>query len=196
MGEILIDKLSDMTADQVKHKLRHPEGYVPWIATGAVDFLAETIDPDYMVLEVGAGRSTFWLAHRCRQVISFESRTVWSVGVMREALRLGLKNLIVHNVSVKESGWAAFYKQYSDCLMQRFNLFFLDGGALGARPDVAHKLFPQLVPGGYLLIDDFERKNILEPMTRWLGEPYKIFTGKPGSDASQTAVWKKTKEDV
>jgi hypothetical protein len=56
----------------------------PWIVPSAIPYLDEIMQPNWRVLELGAGSSTAWLEVRSRELISFETDPSWYEKVSRQ----------------------------------------------------------------------------------------------------------------
>lgn len=71
----------------VLRRLRGQRPVLPWIPYPAIRRLADIIQPQWRVLEMGSGNSTLWLAKRVRQIRSVESDQNWYeqvwIGLMR-----------------------------------------------------------------------------------------------------------------
>src|SRR4051794_2498621 len=53
-------------------------GSTPWMTTKSVRALEAVLRPTSIVLELGSGRSTAWLAARAERVVSLEHDAEWS----------------------------------------------------------------------------------------------------------------------
>lgn len=134
----------------------------PSLAFGSIRFLRELVGPESIVIEYGAGRSTFWLAKRARQVVSVESDPAWYGFVQSK-----IKN--------KET---ILYKQNSrDYVSSPFrgtqdpHIILVDGKY---RKECFAHAWNKIKPGSWVVLDDANR----EEYRSWLAKyppPTKCF---------------------
>src|SRR5262249_59261987 len=72
---------------------RGAEPQRPWIVPAAIGWLGRRIRSDWSVLELGAGRSTPWLARRAGIVLSFEDNEFWHQQASERLAELDLINV-------------------------------------------------------------------------------------------------------
>lgn len=54
---------------------------IPWFTYPAIRFLGDRIDPDWRVLEFGAGMGTLWWSRHVRDVVAIEHSTAWAAEI-------------------------------------------------------------------------------------------------------------------
>jgi precorrin-6B methylase 2 len=124
----------------------------PWIELGAIEMLEAALTKDSVVLEVGAGSSTAWLAERAGHVVSFEHNELWYNIVKDEIDLRGLKNVILrHEPNYPENGLPEIKGQY--------DVVFVDGPTEGRNNPVEVGI-KHLKPGGLLILDDSQRTEL------------------------------------
>lgn len=75
----------------------------PWWVYSAIRDVDRLIQPNDMVLEVGGGCSTPWLAKRCRRVLTLEEDEFWGRRIESFALRESLDNVEVTIVKIESA---------------------------------------------------------------------------------------------
>src|SRR4051794_40547197 len=73
---------------------RHPDA--PWVTPDAVRLLDTLLRPTDVGLELGSGRSTLWLAKRCKRLMSVEHIEDWYVRVREMIAAQGVTNVDYH----------------------------------------------------------------------------------------------------
>lgn len=136
-------------------ELLDSRGTVPWLSYEAILWLYEHIRDDWTIFEWGSGASTFWFASRCSQVVSVEHNEAWS-----EIVRRLLSQRITKNVELwcepEQLRYVNAADEYDD---GRFDLIVVDGFS-DWRVDCVEKAIGKVKPGGYLILDNSERKHI------------------------------------
>ena len=74
----------------------------PWIVPAAIGYLRRRMRSDWSVLELGAGRSTPWLARRAGRLLSLEDNDFWAEHTRDRLRELGLQNVELRVVPVDE----------------------------------------------------------------------------------------------
>lgn len=125
--------------DKAWYAPRAPDEVIarPWLAPAAVAYFERLLNPEWRVLEHGAGGSTLWLAERVSAVVTIEHDFNW---------RDRVRQLAPANVAIlampPESG--------------AYDLFFIDGERAMRGPCLT--LAPSLVrPGGWIVLDNANR---------------------------------------
>jgi predicted O-methyltransferase YrrM len=116
----------------------------PWLHPAAVEYLEQLLQPDWWVLEHGAGGSTLWLAERVKHLVSVEHDPAWTLKV-RE---LAPANVII-------------VSYLPDFESHTYDLFFIDGERMerAACLKAAHLL---VKPGGWIVLDNANRPEYAE----------------------------------
>jgi hypothetical protein len=126
----------------------------PWIVPAAIGWLRRRIRGDWAVLELGAGRSTVWLAQRAGRVVSFEDNEFWHDAVRERLGEAGLLNVELRLRAVEE-----FPPAVTALLDNAFDLVvvdFLESRDV-TRIDCLRPAKEKVRLGGYLLLDDSDR---------------------------------------
>jgi predicted O-methyltransferase YrrM len=148
--------LPHSVATTIRLKLtgRRPES--PWLGYRAVKCLEALIEPDWRILEFGAGMSTIWLARRCAFVLSLETHDRWFADVRAHLELAGLENVDCRLCSTTDNGTPDYGRAVSDQRGSEFDLALVDG----ARRDLAIEIALGLVKaGGYVFLDNTDLPN-------------------------------------
>jgi predicted O-methyltransferase YrrM len=124
----------------------------PWIVPSAVRFLRRRLRGDDVVLEVGAGQSTPWLAARCRQLISFEHDPTWHRSVLNTLRRSPHGSVDLRLVPLHR------FETEIDELETVFDLVFVDSE--GDRASHLRSALRKVREGGLLVLDDSDRSGL------------------------------------
>jgi hypothetical protein len=160
----------------------------PWIVPAAIGWLGRRMRSDWSVLELGAGRSTAWLARRAGRVLSFEDNEFWA-GQTRERLReLGLTNVELRDgpVEALPGAVAALPDESFDLVV----VDFLESPDV-TRIDVLRPALLKVKVGGLLLLDDSDRPGYAEAYDLLAGWRERRFAGvKDGwPEACETSIF-------
>ncbi len=118
----------------------------PWLHPAAIAAIEAILEPDWEVLETGAGGSTIWFAERVARVVTFEHDAVWYETVWAELERRHLSNVQLRlDPGYIRQGIPDFGK---------FDLVMIDGRGRVKSCETA-----QVRPGGYLVLDNSERER-------------------------------------
>ena len=157
-----------------------------------LDFMADKLTPESLVLEFGGGWSSRWFAHRCGELIVIETSSKWArlihqhVGVTRGRCRI-----VVPQIGVN----------YAADLSKRLNgvqaeLVLIDC-VENLRLAATMFAWPLLKPGGWLLFDDAQRpkhKNSLFWLAHFVSDSTRL-EWQPGDIESAmgrlTLAWRK-----
>jgi hypothetical protein len=164
----------------------------PWIVPAAVGWLRRRIRSDWSVLELGAGRSTPWLARRAGCVVSLEDNEFWH-GWTRERLdREGLANVELRLRPIE--AFPGEVECVEDATFELVVLDFLEAPAV-TRIDALKPAMKKVRHGGYLLLDDSDRPGYAEAFALLAGWRFRKFIGvKDGwPDACETGVFRRPK---
>jgi len=188
---------------------------MPWLTFGAIDFLKKIIHPQMSVFEYGSGGSTlFWTQH-VSNVVSIEHERSWYNRMKDEISSRQIKNVqYVLSEAEQDSGavranfkvpehyassdprftgniFKSYAKQIERFTNQSFDIIIVDGRA---RPSCILHSIDKLKNGGYLIIDNTERKYYLSPFTFALSKwkVWKFYGPVPYSyNFSETTIFQK-----
>jgi precorrin-6B methylase 2 len=162
----------------------------PWIVPAAIGWLRRRIRSDWMVLELGAGRSTPWLARRAGRVISFEDNEFWAEHTRGRLRELGLVNVELRQLPVEE--FTAEVDRLPDASFALVVVDFLEAPTV-TRLEVLKPAMKKVQPGGYLLLDDSDRPGYAEAFQLLAGWPFRSFVGvKDGwPEACETGIFRR-----
>lgn len=166
---------------------------LPWMTYDAIDFLESICQTDGRVFEWGSGGSTLFFARRCGQVTSIEHDQKWS-GFLKEKLQeLAITNVEYlevpgekiedwakrdyrnpdHFVSMDRASVGRSYERYVMAIDRfpeaHFDIVVVDGRA---RNSCVERALPHVKKGGWLVVDNSDRKYYLEGQTE-LHDPMK-----------------------
>jgi ubiquinone/menaquinone biosynthesis C-methylase UbiE len=164
----------------------------PWIVPAAIAWLGRRLRSDWSVLELGAGRSTPWLARHAGRVISFEDNEFWAEWTLGRLRELGLENVDLRVQPVEElpGAVAALPGASFDLVV----VDFLEAPAV-TRIDALEPAMKRVGPGGYLLLDDSDRPGYAPAYELLAGWKERRFTGiKDGwPEACETTIFRRPK---
>jgi predicted O-methyltransferase YrrM len=145
----------------------------PWIVPAAIGWLRRRIRRGWKVLELGAGRSTPWLARRAGSVLSFEDNPHWH-GLTAERLREEKLEVDLRLTPVEE-----FPREVAALDDRSFDLVvvdFLEAPEV-SRLDALRPAREKVRPRGHLLLDDTDRPGYAEAYELLAGWRRRRFTG-------------------
>ncbi len=76
------------------YRLCHPN--MPWLTQVANTFLSYLVNPDYVGIEYGSGKSTIWFSKRVKELTSVEHNPVWYEFVTNKLKSGKLSNVNYH----------------------------------------------------------------------------------------------------
>jgi len=161
------------------------EGTTPWWLYAAIDQIASVIQPDWRVFEWGSGGSTLWLAQRAGLVISAEHNQEWADKTQGELAQYGLGNVTIRyqpNIGL-----------YADSITDfaSFDLVSVDGRN---RANCLQRAVNKIKPGGYLVLDNSERKQYQSAMRlydNWQRWDYTKTLDQAGYAEWSTTIWRR-----
>ena len=180
----------------------------PWLTYGAIEYLGKIIKPHMKVFEYGSGGSTIWFAKRVAEVVSVEHDKEWLELVVGKLKKEGLKNARLILKSAKKSTEKGKYEyfrstkevgmSFKDYVLaidsfadQYFDLVVVDGRA---RVACIRQAYSKVKPGGYLVLDNSERKDYHEAFLfmKRRAQYRKDFFGviAYGTGLMQTTLWR------
>ncbi len=157
---------------------------LPWLTYDAINFLEKICNSDKRVFEWGSGGSTLFFAARCKDVTSIEHDTFWIQSLRDKLEELNLKNVSlkgiegvpINNFSTldpenpddfiskeKKSEGLSFedyVKSIDQFETEYFDIVVVDGRA---RNSCIKRALPHVKIGGYLVVDNSDRKYYLAP---------------------------------
>jgi predicted O-methyltransferase YrrM len=189
---------------------------VPWITFSAYDFLEPLVRPGMRVLEIGTGGSTLFFVDRKTELVTIEHSPEWAAKVA-ESIPGGsevvrelhvLEPTPARNgatpdpgdpdscVSSEEEYAGLSFAEYVEAIDRypdaHFDLVLVDGRA---RSSCFKRALPKVRPGGFIVLDDSERKEYeraiaLATPDRWRRHDF------PGptpyyEDFIRTSIWER-----
>jgi hypothetical protein len=172
--------------------LRATETYTtsPWMVPAAVRYLDRLIQPDWRVLEFGAGASTAWYAARAGWLLSLENDVGWFQEVHQSLERAG-----VRNVELRQSDISQYPDVGQSLEDESLDLVVVDGtdSDAASRVDCIKAVGNKVRQLGYIVLDDSDnvRYRLVETVLKnW---PVKKFQGmKPFPlVATETSIYQR-----
>jgi predicted O-methyltransferase YrrM len=137
------------------------EASYPWMPYEAIFFLESILKPDFRILEFGSGGSTIFLLKRATHVTTIEHECKWlektKSFVNKNKLQSKWNYYIVNYFENEETNISDHYLKPLEQLSQyNYDLIIVDGRY---RVNCIKHTFNLVKPGGYLLLDNSERKD-------------------------------------
>jgi len=139
-------------SQELLYQKLHPEA--PWLTPQAIDLLNELIRKDDIGVEFGSGRSTHWLAARCKGLISIENNESWYQYVKEKTQHLKHVQYLFKTIDRAQPEQSAYLDMIPSIADDSVD-FVLDDGKI--RDWVALKMLPKLKAGGLFILDNAER---------------------------------------
>lgn len=137
---------------QYLYQKRHPNA--PWLTSQSVFLLNELIKKSEVGFEFGSGRSTKWLATRCKYLYSVEHSKTWYDIVSAQIKSQTNVEYFHKEVNITNPDESAYLFKIK--LLENNSLdFVLNDGKI--RGEVALASFDNLKSGGLYIIDNAER---------------------------------------
>jgi predicted O-methyltransferase YrrM len=145
----------------------------PWIVPAAIGWLRRRIRRDWSILELGAGRSTPWLARRAGSVLSFEDNPFWHQQAIERLHDEGLE------ADVRLTAVEGLPKAVAALEDRSFDLVVIDflEAPTVTRVDVLKPAMRKVRPRGLLLLDDSDRPGYADAYRLLAGWRERRFTG-------------------
>lgn len=161
-----------------------------------LDFMDSAIGKESIVLELGAGWSSFWFAERCGELFTVETHPKWVFVIENELRKAGFKNWQM----IKCSTSVLLYKHEIEN-SYIYDLGTVDLALIDCREDLRFAgteiAWELLKPGGWVLFDDAQRpqhKQSIKLLNKNAGVPVKL-KWSPGDIESAkerlTLAWQK-----
>jgi len=164
---------------QKKKKTFWIDNSQPWYTAKAIKFLGEIITEDSRVLETGTGGSTFWFAERAKEVVSFEHNKKWFEIIKKRLKESGIENVnLIFDPRYRKAGIGG--------VKGFFDIIAVDGRGR-VRSIITGRQF--LSPGGYLLLDNSDRKRYKKALILLSGWKRWDFW----NEKWRTTIWRKSK---
>lgn len=163
----------------------------PWINFPALDFLSNHMRKDFKVFEFGGGGSTLFFCQTAGEVVTVEDHAEWFQTLSDTISRKGFAHWKGFFIAPEpDSGVGSHldpaefrsgakglenfrferYARSIDPFPERyFDLILVDGRA---RPSCIRQAIPKLKSGGYLVVDNTERKYYLAPFQNLLNRDF------------------------
>jgi len=186
---------------------------LPLIPFEAKEWLESFLTKNMNVFEWGSGGSTLFIAKRIKKLISVEHDLEWYITISKFIKEDDLSNCkyifkkpeSLNNDSFKSGNFPNYFsnvERYKDLTFEDycktiesypdnfFDLVFVDGRA---RPSCIFHALNKIRPGGFLMLDDSERKQYSQGTALLKGWEQKDFLGpRPyKKQLHQTSIWRK-----
>jgi hypothetical protein len=189
---------------------------MPWMTFSSIRFLEKHLDRSMEIFEYGCGGSTLFLCERAGKVISVEHDKEWFHLLGNRIKDLGLANwegkLIepefagIKTQSIADPGeygtddiplsqhrFRRYAAAIDDYRNEEFDWVLVDGRA---RPSCIRHAIPKVKAGGYLLLDNSDRKYYSELLPENFGRQFRVVCNAAGpapfmTEFSMTTIWQK-----
>jgi predicted O-methyltransferase YrrM len=190
-GDLLPLAAVPQLAANVATRLRRSRGSSgPWMVRSAVSELEARVGPSTRVLEVGAGYSTLWWARRVREVVTLEASADWAARLRDDLRSANLTNVTIEDVPMAEVLAALALPTRGSFDVAVVDCFEIPGVS---RLDVLQAVAPLVGPGGVLVLDDSDRRQLWAAdshLTGWT--PHRHIGVKPAPlMAVETTIFEK-----
>lgn len=191
----------------------------PWITFKAIDFITRNARETDKVFEYGGGGSTLYFLGKVKEVVTAEHNGEWfhmlqkkidSANSTRWRGQLILPEKDVDTANLNKSHPADYFSEdpmfrnntfraYSTFICQfedeYFDMVLIDGRA---RTSCLYHAIPKVKMGGFLVLDNAERKYYLQNNSMLLEKSYRLLINDMGPVPyspyfSQTAIWQRIK---
>ena len=139
--------LIDRATVAIRQKAKPTE---PWLTSRSIALLEKFLCSDHLGAEFGSGRSTLWLARRCRHLISVENNPEWHRNV---SVRLEAGGIMNVESRLRETG-SDYISAIDDVVDESLDFVLIDGKR---RLETATRSVSKIVPGGMLILDNADR---------------------------------------
>ncbi|RYD51134.1 MAG: hypothetical protein EOP52_12100 [Sphingobacteriales bacterium] len=129
------------------YQWQHPDA--PWLGPQAVQTLDQLLQPHMNGVEVGAGRSTSWIAKRVAALHSWEEQANWYQQVAQQLDRQNIRNVILTQAFER---WVDYERLVQAIPEQSLDFALVDSES--NRSSLCLALWPKLRNGGFLMLDN------------------------------------------
>jgi len=155
----------------------------PWLCRMAIDYFETIVNRESVVLELGAGGSTFWLSERVKHISSIDNDPEWARHVMNEIAMCNLPRCLIQTSDYNDpndtDNQVNWIKTFAD---RTFDIIFIDNNTLLFTN--GQKSFPpsdlrvrcaevcrfKVKPNGWVVIDNYKWDYVapaLQYFERW-----------------------------
>lgn len=178
---------------------------MPWVTYGSIDFLNKILKKNLRVFEFGSGGSTIYFSNKAKELVSIEHNKDWYEVVKAEINKRKIQNCeyrlvpagkrkiydYFRSTTEIESSFENYVKAIREYPDHYFDIVSVDGRA---RVQCVIEAYEKVKPGGYILLDNSERKDYFEAhmfLKRKGAKPFHFF-GLVGYEPplAQTTLWK------
>jgi hypothetical protein len=169
------------------YELTHPKE--PWIAQGAVRYLDQNLNKNWVGIEWGSGRSTIWFARRLNTLLSIEHNEKW-YRLVSSTLSANAECRLIPLNHLEREPTKPIYDPLPDYVavvneLDQINFAVVDGHY---RQACIRATLPKLSAGGLLVVDNTDWL----PIEKW-GVPREWpIIHQSRNVMTQTTIWKKT----
>jgi SAM-dependent methyltransferase len=157
-------------------KLRIPKNYIdpkdeglrlesPWIVPASAIFLAELLNGNENVFDVGMGASTLFYARRCNKVFGIETNREFLDKVLRTAYIHGLEDSIEYKYIAKQSDIETEIETIS--FPEWFDVISIDTVWGYNRSEFFKKASRKLKPTGIFVLDNYANSKLFPSTYNW-----------------------------
>ncbi|MEO6001393.1 MAG: hypothetical protein ABIN89_31365 [Chitinophagaceae bacterium] len=193
------------------------EDELPWITFPGIDFLKDHLNKDSNVFEYGGGGSSLFFINHANEVVTIEHHKEWFEKVRNKVLLKKSSNWIGKLIppDLKEGDaeldpndphdYYTNEEPYYNCIFKSyvtyidnypekyFDLVMIDGRS---RPSCIWHSMPKVKPGGYILIDNSNRRSYFAEVMEKLEFDFELIFDEKGPSPymdylTQTAVWQR-----
>jgi len=136
---------------------------IPWFTYPAIEFLSERLNKKLNVFEFGSGNSSLFFAEKVNQIISVEHNKDWYNKISKQS---PLNSKIIY-------AKADLSNEYLDAIKmsdQKFDIIIVDGIY---RNECLIESVSYLSESGVIILDDSERQEYSEGISKVLGNKFK-----------------------
>jgi hypothetical protein len=224
-GGILKGNIPGLASFQYYKRWKHLLGKnpvnekLPWITFKAIDFIEKNLKSTDKVFEYGGGGSTLYFLNRVSELVTVEHDKEWFQSLQTKIdagnntrwhgqFILPEKHVKAEGLDKSDpadyfSGDPEFqdvtFKAYSTFICQfkdeYFDIVLIDGRA---RASCLFHAMPKVKVGGFLVLDNSERKYYLRNILLMLKKHYRLVVNHMGpvpysASFSQTSIWERIK---
>ncbi len=129
------------------YQKRHPDA--PWLGPDAIQTLSKLLQPTMCGVEVGAGRSTAWIAKRVAALQSWEEQAHWYQTVAQQLAAQKIQNVQLIRAFDRWTDYEALIQALPE---QSLDFVLVDSES--NRSKLCLALWPKIRKGGFLMLDN------------------------------------------